>query len=212
MGERRKTYSRYHLLPSSLTQLNIRIQLGCSVCNSKNRPWSLLHLTAFTHAIPLPGSMPPLVYPENSSANLQPWVGTVSSMKFSLAEDLSLGSHCIWYMLVLKWIFLPNCSSWIGFLLSSPHPQIWSSWRPGSSLIGIQKLFLGINEQLYKIFSETLQVPSIKVCLESGNITYFLIDLLDYQVHHQASIFLAEIGRTPFKWHNHTVTFCSSET
>lgn len=58
-------------------------------------------------------------------------------------------------------------------------------------------------------FEKPFTVPSIMVCLESGYIKYFLIDLLDYQVHNQASVFLAELH---FKWHNHTVTVCSSET
>jgi len=37
-------------------------------------------------------------------------------------------------------------------------------------------------------FQNRFTVPSIMVYLESRHIKYFLIDLLDYQVHLQASV------------------------
>lgn len=57
---------------------------------------------------------------------------------------------------------------------------------------------MGTSTQTFGEKKNLLIVPTIR-CAESLRIlNAFLIDLLDYQVHHQASIFLAGINRTPF--------------
>lgn len=64
-----------------------------------------------------------------------------------------------------------------------------------------KEIFLGRNEYFYTNFlggENLLIVPTIRCAESLGILNAFLIDLLDYQVHHQASIFLAGINRTPF--------------
>lgn len=58
MGEWKKTNSKYYLLLSTLTQLNIMIQSNCSFCNSKKTPCCLLQVGAFACVVPLPETCP----------------------------------------------------------------------------------------------------------------------------------------------------------
>lgn len=141
-------------------------------------------------------------YLEISSGNLQPWA-----------------THCYLFNLLCVRIFLscvhtafgtlfsPSTFSFqIGllrlafYLVALPRPllQIWSSWsqshlwRAFKRNIFRKKWVLSCTN-IWKLFT----VPTW--CAQSLGILngfFFLIDLLYYQVHHQASIFLAGLSRT----------------